>query len=54
MLEQECEKALKILGELYSHGEKGMWVASLTLVLLLAPCSKKACFPANQLFTGFA
>ena len=45
---------LKILGEIYSHGEKGTWVASLTLVLLLAQCWKKAHFPANQLFTGFA
>lgn len=32
---------LKIWDEMCSHGEKGTWVASLTLVLLLAQCCKK-------------
>lgn len=54
MVEQECEEVPEILCEIYSHGEKGTWVASLILVLLLAQCSKQARFPANQPFTHFA
>lgn len=49
MLEQECEGALKILGEICSPGEKRTWVASLTLVLLLAWCT----FPCKSALYWF-